>query len=79
MGTSNTYPDKEEATSPSEYLWAMYMLGQHYARNFSTLQQAYDLINKCISHTNTISEIYIVKAEIEYRLHNDFEALQTIN
>ena len=57
----------------------MFMLSQHYARNFRTLNDAHIFITKAIEHTNTVSEIYVHKAEVEYKMHNNFEALKTIN
>lgn len=36
----NKYPDGEEAQSPSEYLWSIYHLSQHFSINFNTLEKA---------------------------------------
>lgn len=65
--------------SPSEYVWSLYLLSQHYARHFQTLPLALDYINRAIEHTSTIPEFYLVKAQIEYGLHDNFSALQTVN
>jgi N-alpha-acetyltransferase 15/16, NatA auxiliary subunit len=32
-----------------------------------------------LKHTCTVSEFYLVKADIEYKLHNNLETLKTIN
>lgn len=75
----NKYPDGTPSGFPTEYLWALYLLSQHYSRKFSTLKKAYSYICKATEHTNTVSEFYMTKADIEYKMHNNFEALQTIN
>lgn len=77
--TKMAYPDGEEAVSPSEYLWSLYLLAQHYSRNFETLKKAYDYINKAIEHTNTVSEFYMTKSDIEFKMHNLIESLKTVN
>lgn len=76
---SNAYPDGTVAEFPTEYLWSLYLLAQHYSLKFETLQRAYEYINRAIEHTSTVTEFYIVKAEIEYRMHNNLECLKTIN
>lgn len=73
------YPDGSAMLSPSEYLWSLYLLAQHFGRKFETLPQAYDYIKRAIAHTCTVPEFYLVKADIEYRGHNNFAALKTIN
>ena len=60
----DVYPDGEQAQSPSEYLWAIYHLSQHYSRDFDTLPLAHEYICKAIVHTNTVSEFYMTKSEI---------------
>ena len=54
-------------------------MAQHYSREFAKLKTALDFIDRAIKHTCTISEFYMVKADIEYKLHRNFESLQTIN
>lgn len=49
----------------------MYLLAQHYSLKFETLKKAYSYIEKSIEHTNTVTEFYTVKAEIEYKMHNN--------
>jgi peptide alpha-N-acetyltransferase len=58
------YPDGTEIQSPSEYLWSLYLLAQHFGRKFETLPRAYDYIKRAIAHTNTVPEFYLVKAEL---------------
>ena len=55
------------------------MLAQHFSLRFVTLNKAYDYIKRAIDHTNTVTEFYVIKAEIEYKMHNNLEALKTIN
>ena len=55
------------------------MLAQHFSLRFATLNNAYDYIKRAIDHTNTVTEFYVIKAEIEYKMHNNLEALKTIN
>ena len=62
LKSSSQYPDGELAESPSEYLWSLYILAQHYGMEFSTLEKAHYFIQQAIAHTNTVSEFYIVKA-----------------
>lgn len=73
------YPNGEEATSPSEYLWSLYLLAQHLSTNFDSLPEALTLIDKAITHTPSLPELYVTKGKIHNRLHNSKEALQTIN
>lgn len=65
--------------SPSEYLWSFYLLAQHYSLSFETLKKAHDYIQKAIAYTSTVPEFYLVKSEIEYKQHNNFQSLKTIN
>lgn len=73
------YPDGTEAKSPSDYLWSLYLLAQHYSQRYETLVQAHQYICKAIKHTCTIPEFYLIKAEIEYKQHNNMESLKTVN
>lgn len=75
----NKYIDGTEASSPAEYLWSLYLLAQHFSRKFETLNKAYDYINRAIEHTMTVTEFYVIKAEIEYKLHRNVDAIKTIN
>ena len=75
----NKYPDGTESGFPTEYLWSLYLLAQHYSREFGTLKTAHDYICRAIAHTNTVSEFYMTKADIEYKMHNNLESLKTIN
>lgn len=49
------YPDGTVPTFPTEYLWSMYILAQHYSRKFETLKLAHEYITRALSHTNTVS------------------------
>jgi hypothetical protein len=74
-----TYPDGTEIQSPSEHLWSLYLLAQHYSRKYETLPTAHDYILRAIKHTCTVTEFYLVKADIEYKQHNNIQALKTVN
>ena len=50
----DAYPDGTEVLSPSEYLWSLYLLAQHYSQNYETLALAHEYICKAIKHTCTV-------------------------
>jgi len=54
-------------------------LAQHYSQRYETLAKGLEYIHKAIAHTSTVPEFYLVRAEIEYKQHNNFLALKTIN
>lgn len=56
------YPDGTEAVSPSEYLWSLYLLSQHYSQRYENLSLAYDYIQRAIKHTCTVPEFYLIKS-----------------
>jgi hypothetical protein len=55
------------------------LLAQHYSLHFENLPKAYEYIKKAIGHTCTVTEFYLVKADIEYKQHNNLQSLKTIN
>lgn len=55
------------------------MRSQHLSTDFERLPEALELINKCITHTSTLPELYITKANIYYKMHNMKEAVQAVN
>ena len=73
------YPNGTEVASPSDYLWSLYLLAQHYSQRYETLSLAHEYISKAIKHTCTVTEFYLVRTDIEYKQHNNIESLKTIN
>ena len=56
------FPDGSETASPSEYLWSLYLLAQHFSQKYETLGQGHEYICKAIKHTCTVTEFYLIKA-----------------
>lgn len=57
------FADSEKIESPCCLLWDYMLLAQHYDR-INQLDKALEFVNKAISHTPTLIELYLVKAKI---------------
>ena len=62
--------DVKEKEPPSAYLWVLYFLAQHYDWKRDS-RKALEFIDKAISHTPTLVELWMTKARI-YKVRSNF-------
>lgn len=63
--------------SPTNYLWALYYLAQHYS-HLRQYEKALTTIEKAIEHTPTLPELYTCKARILKRAGDKFGAVRCV-
>ncbi|RHY97196.1 hypothetical protein DYB35_001707, partial [Aphanomyces astaci] len=71
-----TYLSEEATTSPSEWVWRLYLAAQHFDR-IKDISQALVYIDRCLQHTPTVLEFYQKKAVI-LKHAGDYNAAATV-
>ena len=64
---------------PTTLVWTLYFLGQHYATSPKTFAKAIEYIERAISHTPTLPELYMVHARVLKRAGDLLGASATMN
>lgn len=70
--------DGTPSIDPTEYLWALYFLAQHY----SFLEQhrkAIEMLDYAVAHTPTLPELYMAKAKIFKRVGDPYGAVRSMD
>ena len=65
-------------TDPSEYIWALYFLAQHYSF-LGNHKKAVELLDEAIAHTPTLPELYMFKARVLKRAGDPFGAAKNMD
>lgn len=72
--TSPSPPD----TDPTEYIWALYYLAQHYSF-LGDHKKGVELLDEAITHTPTLPELYMFKARVLKRAGDPFGAAKNMD
>ncbi|PIL27725.1 hypothetical protein GSI_10878 [Ganoderma sinense ZZ0214-1] len=65
-------------TDPTEYIWALYFLAQHYSF-LGNHKKAIELLDEAIAHTPTLPELYMFKARVLKRAGDPFGAAKNMD
>lgn len=72
-------PDRAlSSTDPTEYLWALYFLAQHYSF-LGQHQKAIEMLDHAMTHTPTLPELYMMKAKIFKRIGDPYSAVHAMD
>lgn len=75
LQSDGKFVGSEKSESPTCLLWAFMLLAQHFDK-VGQLETAVEYINKAISHTPTLVELYLVKAKILKHQFNHVAAFE---
>lgn len=66
------------ASEPTQYLWTLYFLAQHYSflRDYG---KAIDILHTAMEHTPTLPELYMTKARVLKRAGDPFGAVRAMD
>ncbi|KAG8216414.1 N-terminal acetyltransferase A, auxiliary subunit, partial [Butyriboletus roseoflavus] len=65
------------SSDPTEYLWALYFLAQHYS-SLGQYEKSLEILHIAIEHTPTLPELYMTKARVLKRAGDPFGAVRAM-
>jgi len=74
----NSSPSYDRDIEPTNHLWALYFLAQHYS-HLSQHPEALSLLNMALDHTPTLPELYMLKGRVLKRVGDYVGAARAIN
>ena len=72
------YAKDSPSTEPTNYLWTLYFLAQHYSY-LSQPSKALSLLDTALTHTPTLPELHLCKARLLKRSGDLFGAARCLN
>lgn len=63
---------------PTEYLWTLYFLSQHYS-SLGQYEKALEILHIAMEHTPTLPELYMTKARVLKRAGDPYGAVRAID
>lgn len=66
------------SSDPTEYLWTLYFLAQHYS-SLGQYEKSLEILHIAMEHTPTLPELYMTKARVLKRSGDPYGAVRTMD
>ncbi|KAH0834787.1 NMDA receptor-regulated protein 1-domain-containing protein [Lanmaoa asiatica] len=66
------------SSDPTEYLWALYFLAQHYS-SLGQHETTLEILHTAMEHTPTLPELYMIKARVLKRAGDPYGAVRAMD